>query len=41
VCTRRAGQQTPGLRMSPHFFNTMDEIDRALEAIGTYLASGV
>jgi selenocysteine lyase/cysteine desulfurase len=41
VCTTRTGQQTPGLRMSPHFYNTMDEIDRAVDAIRKYLASGV
>jgi selenocysteine lyase/cysteine desulfurase len=41
VCTTRTGQQTPGLRMSPHFYNTMDEIDRAVGAIKKYLASGV
>jgi selenocysteine lyase/cysteine desulfurase len=41
ICTARAGQQTPGLRMSPHFYNTMDEMDRAVGAIKKYLASGV
>jgi selenocysteine lyase/cysteine desulfurase len=41
VCTTRTGQQTPGLRLSPHFYNTMDEIDRAVGAIKKYLASGV
>ena len=41
ICTTRAGQQTPGLRMSPHFYNTMDEMDRAVGAIKKYLASGV
>jgi|SRR6185503_8907828 len=29
ICTTRAGQQNPGLRMSPHFYNTMDEIRAA------------
>jgi len=41
ICTTRAGQQNPGLRMSPHFYNTMDEMDRAVGAIKKYLASGV
>jgi isopenicillin-N epimerase len=41
VCTTRAGQDWPGLRMAPHFYNTMDEIDRAVAAIRKYLASGV
>ena len=29
ICTTRTGQQNPGLRMSPHFYNTMDEIRAA------------
>jgi len=41
ICTTRAGQQNPGLRMSPHFYNTMDEMDRAVAAIKGYLATGV
>ena len=41
ICTTRTGQQNPGLRMSPHFYNTMDEMDRAVGAIKKYLASGV
>jgi selenocysteine lyase/cysteine desulfurase len=41
ICTTRAGQQTPGLRMSPHFYNTMDEIDRTVATISKYLAKGV
>jgi selenocysteine lyase/cysteine desulfurase len=41
ICTTRGGQQNPGLRMSPHFFNTMAEIDRTVAAIKGYLASGV
>jgi selenocysteine lyase/cysteine desulfurase len=31
----------PGLRLSPHFYNTMDEVDRVVGAIRKYLASGV
>ena len=38
VCTTRTGQQTPGVRVSPHFYNTMDEMDRAVGAIKKYLA---
>jgi len=33
ICTTRAGQQNPGLRMSPHFYNTMDEIRAAVDFI--------
>jgi selenocysteine lyase/cysteine desulfurase len=41
ICTTRNGPQAPGLRMSPHFYNTMDEIDRTVGAIRKYLATGV
>jgi isopenicillin-N epimerase len=41
VVTTRAGADRPGLRISPHFFNTMDEMDRTVSAIRKYLASGV
>ena len=41
VCTTRGGQDRPGLRFSPHFYNTMDEVDRAVGAIKRYLVSGV
>ncbi|HEX7938327.1 MAG TPA: hypothetical protein VF483_04995, partial [Gemmatimonadaceae bacterium] len=30
----------PGLRFSPHIFNTMDEIDRVIESVRKYLARG-
>ena len=33
ICTTRAGQQNPGVRMSPHFYNTMDEMRAAADAI--------
>ena len=33
VATVRAGQQNPGLRLSPHFFNTIEEMDRTVTAI--------
>jgi selenocysteine lyase/cysteine desulfurase len=41
VVTARGGADRPGLRLSPHFYNTMDEMDRAVGAIKKYLASGV
>jgi isopenicillin-N epimerase len=41
VVTTRAGSDRPGLRISPHFFNTMDEVDRTIGAIRKYMASGV
>ncbi len=41
VVTARAGEDRPGLRLSPHFFNTMDEMDRAVSSIRRYMATGV
>ena len=41
VCTTRGGADRPGLRFSPHFYNTMDEIDRSVAAIRRYVATGV
>jgi selenocysteine lyase/cysteine desulfurase len=33
ICTTRTGQQNPGLRMSPHFYNAMDEMRAAADFI--------
>ena len=33
VTTTRAGAQNPGLRLAPHFFNTIDEMDRTIAAV--------
>lgn len=41
VCTVRAGEDRPGLRFSPHLYNTMDEIDRTVAAIRKYMVTGV
>jgi selenocysteine lyase/cysteine desulfurase len=41
VCTVRAGADRPGLRLSPHLYNTMEETERVLGAIRRYLKSGV
>jgi selenocysteine lyase/cysteine desulfurase len=41
VVTARGGQDRPGLRFSPHLYNTMDEIDRTVGAMKRYLAVGV
>lgn len=31
----------PGLRVAPHFYNTMEDVDRFVAAIGKYVRSGV
>ena len=41
VTVRGANGSNPGLRFSPHFYNTMDDADRFVGAIGKYLKSGV
>ena len=40
-CATRAGQDRPGIRLSPHFYNTHVEVDRALAAIRKYITAGV
>jgi isopenicillin-N epimerase len=37
----RGGGDRGGLRASPHFYNTPEEIDRLVGAVGRYLKSGV
>ena len=41
VATVRGGQDRPGLRVSPHLYNTMDEMQRLVAATKRLLASGV
>jgi selenocysteine lyase/cysteine desulfurase len=41
IITTRGGQDRPGLRISPHFYNTMDEVDRTLAVLKRYMATGV
>jgi selenocysteine lyase/cysteine desulfurase len=41
VTVRGANGSNPGLRASPHFYNTMDDIDRLLGTIGKYMRAGV
>ena len=41
VATLRGGQDRPGLRVSPHVYTTMDEMQRLIAATKKYLASGV
>lgn len=41
VATVRNGQDRPGLRLSPHFYNTAEDVDRTVGAIREFIASGV
>jgi len=41
VCATRGGDDRPGIRLSPHLYTSMAEVDRAVAAVGRYLASGV
>jgi selenocysteine lyase/cysteine desulfurase len=41
VCATRGGEDRPGIRLSPHLYNLPGEVERVVEAIGRYLATGV
>jgi selenocysteine lyase/cysteine desulfurase len=41
VATVRGGEDRPGVRLSPHFYNLHAEVDRTLAAVKRYLASGI
>ena len=40
-CATRTGTDRPGIRFSPHIYNTMAEMDRAVAAIAKYMKQGV
>jgi len=40
-CATRTGADRPGIRFSPHIYNTMAEVDRAVAAIAKYMKQGV
>jgi isopenicillin-N epimerase len=40
-CATRGGQDRPGLRFSPHFYNTHAEVERTVAAMKKYMATGV
>jgi selenocysteine lyase/cysteine desulfurase len=40
-CATRGGADRPGIRFSPHIYNTMAEVDRAVAAIAKYMRQGV
>jgi selenocysteine lyase/cysteine desulfurase len=39
--TTRGGKDRPGLRVSPHFYNSPSEVDRLLAGLQKYLKTGV
>lgn len=41
VATVRGGQDRPGIRVSPHIYNTMEEMERLVGTLKRYLAHGV
>ena len=41
VTARGANGSNPGLRVSPHFYNTVEDIDRLVAAVGKHMKSGV
>jgi selenocysteine lyase/cysteine desulfurase len=40
-CATRGGTDRPGIRFSPHMYNTMAEVDRSVAAIAKYMRQGV
>jgi selenocysteine lyase/cysteine desulfurase len=40
-CATRSGTDRPGIRFSPHLYNTMSEVDRAVAAIAKYMRQGL
>jgi selenocysteine lyase/cysteine desulfurase len=41
ICATRGGADRGGLRFSPHFYNSMKEIERTIDAIGRYVKTGI
>jgi len=41
VTIRGANGSNPGLRASPHMYNTMEDVDRFVATIGKYMKTGV
>ncbi len=41
ICAVRRGEDRPGIRFSPHFYNLHEEIARAAEAVRTYITRGL
>jgi isopenicillin-N epimerase len=41
ACATRGGSDRPGLRFSPHIYNTHTDVDKVLAAIGRYVKGGL
>jgi selenocysteine lyase/cysteine desulfurase len=41
IATTRTGAQNPGVRLSPHFYNTMAEMDQTIATVRRHLSAGV
>jgi selenocysteine lyase/cysteine desulfurase len=41
ITAARGGDDRPGIRLSPHFYNVDDEVERTLRAISGYMRSGL
>ncbi len=41
IAASRSGADRPGIRLSPHFYNLSEEIDRTVATIGRYMRSGL
>src|SRR5262245_7946143 len=40
-CATRGGNDRPGLRFSPHFYNTHADVERTIAAVKKYMSTGV
>jgi isopenicillin-N epimerase len=41
VAASRGGSDRPGIRFSPHYYNSFEDVERGVEAIGRYMQQGV
>jgi isopenicillin-N epimerase len=41
VAAMRGGSDRPGIRFSPHFYNSFEDVERGVAAIGRYLRTGL
>ena len=41
VASPSPGAGRPGIRLSPHFYNSSDDVGRAVDAIRRYMRSGL